>query len=83
MFDFFAEPLAAVLAFFYSIGPNYAVAVVLLTLVIMIVLTPLTLKSTRSMTAMQEIQPEVDLLVRRVGPERRHQDDDDDHDEAR
>jgi len=62
MFDFVAEPLAAVLAFFYSIVPNYAVAIFMLTVVIMMVLTPLTLKSTRSMTAMQELQPEIKAL---------------------
>ena len=62
MFDFVAEPLAALLAFFYSIVPSYAVAIFMLTLVIMMVLTPLTLKSTRSMTAMQELQPEIKAL---------------------
>jgi YidC/Oxa1 family membrane protein insertase len=62
MFDFVAEPLAAMLAFFYAIIPNYAIAIFFLTVVIMLVLTPLTLKSTRSMTAMQELQPEIKAL---------------------
>ena len=55
MFQFLAE----VLAFFYGLLPNYAVAIALLTLSVMLVLSPLTLKSTRSMLAMQRLQPEV------------------------
>lgn len=59
MFDFVARPLAQLLAVFYSVVPNYLAAIVLLTLVLMLVMTPLTLKQQRSMTAMQEIQPEI------------------------
>ncbi|HSH61198.1 MAG TPA: membrane protein insertase YidC [Acidimicrobiales bacterium] len=51
--------LAGILAFFYGIIPNYAIAIALLTLTVMLVLSPLTLKSTRSMLAMQRLQPEV------------------------
>lgn len=54
--------LAGLLAFFYGIVPNYAVAIALLTLTVMLVLSPLTLKSTRSMLAMQRIQPELKRL---------------------
>jgi len=48
-----------VLAFFYSVIPNYAVAITLLTLLVMVVVTPLTLKGTRSMMMMQQLQPEM------------------------
>ncbi|MGI8685355.1 MAG: YidC/Oxa1 family membrane protein insertase [Acidimicrobiales bacterium] len=58
MFQF----LAGVLAYFYSLIPNYAVAIALLTLSVMLVLSPLTLKSTRSMLAMQKLQPEMKAL---------------------
>ena len=51
-----------ILAFFYGLIPNYAVAIALLTLVIMGVLTPLTIKQTKSMIAMQRIQPEIKKL---------------------
>ncbi|MEY2474590.1 MAG: YidC/Oxa1 family rane protein insertase [Actinomycetota bacterium] len=51
--------LAGVLAFFYDLIPNYAVAIILLTLSVMGVLTPITLKGTRSMLAMQKLQPEM------------------------
>ncbi len=51
--------LAGILAFFYDLIPNYAVAISLLTLVVLGALTPITLKGTRSMLAMQKLQPEM------------------------
>jgi YidC/Oxa1 family membrane protein insertase len=45
--------IAQVLEFFYSIVPNYAIAIALLTLTVMLILTPLTLKGTRSMMMMR------------------------------
>src|SRR5947199_8408620 len=56
--DFFA-PLAEALAFFYQLVPNYGIAIAMLTLAVMIVLTPLTLKGTRSMMVLQALQPEM------------------------
>jgi YidC/Oxa1 family membrane protein insertase len=50
------------LALIYGIIPNYAVAIALLTVVIMLLLTPLTVKSTRSMVLMQAMQPEIKKL---------------------
>lgn len=54
--------IGGALAFFYQIIPNYGIAIVLLTLAVSLVMFPLTLKQTRSMKAMQEIQPEVKRL---------------------
>lgn len=51
--------LAALLAFWYGVVPSYAVAIALFTVTVMVVLAPLTVKSTRSMLAMQALQPEV------------------------
>ncbi len=56
------DAIASILAWFYDLVPNYAVAIGLLTLSIMVVLTPLTLKGTRSMMAMQQLQPEMKKL---------------------
>lgn len=62
------------LAQFYQIIPNYGVAISLLTILIMGVLTPLTVKSTRSMMAMQALQPELKKLQQKYkGPEHRAQ----------
>ena len=55
----FFEPFAQLLAFFYSVWPSYGASIALFTLTVMIVLTPLTLKGTRSMMTMQALQPEM------------------------
>jgi YidC/Oxa1 family membrane protein insertase len=57
-----AKPIAWVLAAFYSIIPNFGVAIIGLSLIWMILIAPLTLKSTRSMLAMQALQPEIKRL---------------------
>jgi YidC/Oxa1 family membrane protein insertase len=56
------QALAGLLAFFYDVVPSYGVAITLLTLTVMLVLTPLTWKSTRSMLEMQRLQPEIKKL---------------------
>ncbi len=62
MFDGLFEIIAKALSFFYELVPNYAIAVGLLTLAVMIVTTPFTLKGTRSMIQMQRVQPEMRRL---------------------
>ena len=64
--DPIAKPIAAVLAFFYSLVPNYFVSIFLLTVGVMIILTPLTIKQTRSMLVMQKLQPELKKLQDRA-----------------
>ena len=60
------------LAACYDLIPNYAVAITLLTIIIMAVLTPFTIKSTKSMMAMQKLQPEIKKLQQKYkGPENR------------
>jgi YidC/Oxa1 family membrane protein insertase len=59
MFDI----LAGLLAFFYDhVVSDYAFAIALLTITVMLVLSPLTWKGTRSMLAMQRLQPEIKRL---------------------
>jgi YidC/Oxa1 family membrane protein insertase len=53
------QALASLLALFYDWIPSYAGAITLLTLAVMIVLSPLTVKSTRNMLQMQRLQPEL------------------------
>jgi YidC/Oxa1 family membrane protein insertase len=66
--------VAAILAFFYSIIPNYPISIALLTIVIMAILTPLTVKSTKSMAAMQALGPEMKKLQQKYkGAENRAQ----------
>lgn len=56
------DAIAQVLNWLYGIWPSYAGSIVLLTLIIMVLVTPLTLKSTRSMMQMQKFQPEIKKL---------------------
>ena len=53
------QALAGLLAFFYDLVPSYAFAIAMLTFTVMLVLSPLTLKSTRNMLEMQRLQPEL------------------------
>ncbi|HTW07716.1 MAG TPA: YidC/Oxa1 family membrane protein insertase [Acidimicrobiales bacterium] len=57
-----AQLVGWVLAGFYALIPNYAVAIILLGLTFMLFVAPLTLKSTRSMLAMQKLQPKMKAL---------------------
>lgn len=57
-----SQLVAWVLAGFYALVPNYGVAIILLGLTFMALVVPLTLKSTRSMLAMQKLQPKMKQL---------------------
>lgn len=66
------EPIARVLAFFYSlpvVGGSYGFSIIMLTGAVMIVLMPLTLKATRSTIKMQQVQPQLKEL------QKKHKDD--------
>jgi YidC/Oxa1 family membrane protein insertase len=54
--------MANILAWFYSWTHDYAAAIALLTLTVMVLLLPLTLKATKSMIQMQRLQPEIKRL---------------------
>ncbi len=69
MFDLIFDSLADLVAWFYSIWPSYGMSVVFLTLTVMVFVTPLTLKSTKSMLQMQRLQPELKAI------QNRHKDD--------
>src|SRR6202521_416705 len=50
------------LALLYSAIPNLGVAIILLTVLVMLILFPLTAKQAKSMLAMQRVQPEMKRL---------------------
>lgn len=54
--------LGYLLSVFYDWIPNYGIAIIILTVLINVLLFPLTLKQTRSTRAFQEIQPEIRRL---------------------
>ena len=60
--DPIAKPIAGLLAYIYGIVPNYGVAILVLSVLWMVLISPLTLKSTRSMLAMQKLQPQLKKL---------------------
>jgi YidC/Oxa1 family membrane protein insertase len=64
------QAVSDVLTFFYGLIPNYAIAIALLTIAVMVVLAPLTVKSTRSMLAMQKLAPEIKKLQQKYKNDR-------------
>ena len=56
------DGMGAILAFLYSVVPNYGFAIIGLTVLVRLALFPLTAKQARSMQKMQLIQPELKKL---------------------
>jgi YidC/Oxa1 family membrane protein insertase len=53
---------ASLLAWLYSLVSNYAIAIALIAVVVMVIITPLTLKSTKGMLEMQRLAPDMRRL---------------------
>jgi YidC/Oxa1 family membrane protein insertase len=62
IWDGIREGMGYVLAFFYGIVPNAGIAIIMLTVVVRLILFPLTAKQAKSMIAMQRAQPEIKKL---------------------
>lgn len=69
------EAIGWLLAVFYSVIPphNLGVSIILLTCTVMLVLFPLTAKQTRSMIAMQRVQPEIRRLQQKYKDDKQKQ----------
>jgi YidC/Oxa1 family membrane protein insertase len=63
--DGLLQGLGAILSFFYSVIPSYGLAIILLTVLVRVALFPLTWRQTRSMQAMQRLQPKLKELQRK------------------
>ena len=62
----FLETIAVeILKFFNSLVGNYWVAIILTTLLIKIILFPLSLKQEKSMQKMKELQPEIEAIQKK------------------
>ncbi|HUY21325.1 MAG TPA: membrane protein insertase YidC [Acidimicrobiales bacterium] len=70
IFEPLYKALAWMIAVFYAVIPNFAVAIGLLTVVVMIVTAPLTVKSTRSTIAMQRVAPELKKIQQKYKGDR-------------
>ena len=62
LFNGFLDILGFVLAFFYRFIPSIGIAIILLTVVLRLLVWPLTAKQAKSMLAMQRAQPEIKRL---------------------
>ena len=67
MFDLIAN----ILSFLYDINNSYAVAIMLLTTIVLVISTPLTLSGTKSMLKMQLLQPELKAIQDKYGKDQR------------
>jgi len=67
MFDFIAYPLGQFLYYIYSTVAlhNYGFAIIIFTIIIRLILLPLTIKQYRSAAKMQEIQPQIQEIQKR------------------
>ncbi len=54
--------LAKLLYFFHSLSHNWGVSIIILAVIVYIILFPFTMKSTKAMRRMQELQPQMDAL---------------------
>lgn len=61
-FKTLAYPLLEILRFFYSFVHNYGIAIILLTILVRLLFYPLSVKSMRSMKAMQKLQPQIAVI---------------------
>lgn len=64
-FSFLAYPIRAILLFFHGLVPNWGLAILLLTLLIKLLLLPITQKSFSSMEKMKAVQPKIEELKKK------------------
>ena len=71
MFDFIAYPLAnLMLLFYYFLGHQTVVAIAVLTVLIRLLILPLTLGQQKSARRMQELQPKIAKLQKKYGKDK-------------
>lgn len=67
IFSFLAVPMLKLLIFFQSWIRNWGLAIILLTILVKILLNPLSLKSLKQMKGMQNLQPQIAQLKEKYG----------------
>ena len=65
MLDPIFNLLAGLLEWFYSLLPSYGFAIIAITTLVLIVLSPLTYRSTKSMVSMRRLQPQIKRLQKK------------------
>ncbi|MBN2497695.1 MAG: membrane protein insertase YidC [Deltaproteobacteria bacterium] len=69
-FSFLCHPMLWLLKVFYSVVGNYGLAIIFLTIVVKILLLPLTQKSMQSMREMAKLKPLMEDLKKRFGDDK-------------
>jgi YidC/Oxa1 family membrane protein insertase len=69
-FAFFSRILLYVMRWFERLAGNWGVAIILLTVLVKLLLYPLTAKSVASMNEMRKLQPEIEKLKAKYGSDR-------------
>ena len=67
MLSFIASVFGYAMSFIYALVQNYGIAIILFTVLVKIILLPLTIKQQKSMEKMQELQPLYQELQRKYG----------------
>ena len=67
MLSFIASVFGYAMSFIYGLVQNYGIAIILFTVLVKIILLPLTIKQQKSMEKMQELQPLYQELQRKYG----------------
>ena len=70
MFDPIFNLVADLLAWFYSLVPSYGFAIIALTTLVLVLFSPLTYKSTKSLLAQRQLQPQVKKLQKKYKGDR-------------
>lgn len=70
MLEFIGKPMLAALRWFYDLSGHWALAIVLLTIVMKTLLWPVTNKSFKNMQAMSALRPKLDELKAKHGDDR-------------
>ncbi len=63
--SFLTEAIKSVMVFFYGLTGNYGIAIILLTLLVRMILLPLSVAQLRSTRKMQELQPQISELKKK------------------
>ena len=66
-FDFLGQPMLIALRWFYNIIPNWGVAIILLTILVRLMIFPLTYKGMKSMKRMSAFSPKIQALKAKYG----------------
>jgi len=67
MINSIAVPLGKLLYYIYDIVNSYGLSIVVFTILVKLILLPLTIKQTRSMKQMQELNPKIKALQKKYG----------------